>query len=29
MLSVHVGAIPPMKLGLNTAISLGWQMLTA
>lgn len=29
MLSVHVGAVPLTKFGLNTAINLGWRMLTA
>ena len=29
MLSVHVGALPITQFGLDTAISFGWQMLTA
>ena len=29
MLSVHVGAVPLTGFGLNTALNLGWQMLTA
>jgi len=29
MLSVHVGALPITKFGLDTAFDFGWQMLTA
>lgn len=29
MLSVHVGAVPPFRFGVDTAIRFGWQMLTA
>lgn len=29
MLSVHVGAVSPLKFGVDTALNFGWQMLTA
>lgn len=29
MLSVHVGAVPLSQFGVNTAVSFGWQFLTA
>ena len=29
MLSIHVGAVPPSKFGIDNAVNFGWQLLTA